>query len=265
MSAMWRVVLAISLLAFSGYVWPVLYKRSTTVGALLIYMAGGLVAVMVLLLLALKINRMHPSSVRSRFSIRRSAALLVACLPVALLQAALAVAYWGWGGNSQMRLGALEKLPFAVLLLWAVVDASIRGIAEESVFRGLLQPSLARRFASHSYGAVRAIGWTTVSFVLVHIYGVWHLALLPYFAILSVAYGHLTAKTGSMMGAMALHVMHNINAILIVYFGIFRLGAGAGFISVAALTVASFVAIDALARYWNKGASRLAAPAGQLG
>lgn len=262
MSAAWRVVVALSLLALSGYVWPVLYKRSTTVGALLIYMAGGLVAVMVLLVLALKINRMHSSSVRSRFSIGRSAALLLACLPVALLQAALTVAYWGWVGNTQMRLGALESLPFALLLLWAVVDASIRGIAEESVFRGLLQPALAKRFANRSYGVARAIGWTTVCFVLVHIYGVWHLALLPYFAILSVAYGHLTAKSGSMMGAMSLHVMHNINAILLIYFGVFRFGAGAGFISVAALTLASFVAVDALARYWAKGAQGLAAPAG---
>jgi membrane protease YdiL (CAAX protease family) len=245
-----RVVLSLALLAFSGYVWPSFYKRSTTVGELLMYVAIGLVMVVGLGVLARTIDRKNACEAQPR---PRGIQLLIRflwCVPIAVLQVAFALAYWANVGGGQMHLGALSALTFTFMLLWAIVDAAIRGVCEESVFRGMLQPALQRAFAHHTNPTVSAIALTTLCFVIAHLYGVPDLRLLPYFAVLSVWYGYLSSSTGSFVGSAALHVMHNIGAALVGYFELSDWGNHAGVIGMLALLFANSFAILALAKRW---------------
>lgn len=245
-----RVALSVALLAFSGYVWPSLYKRSTNVGELLVYVAIGAVAAVGLAVLARSIDRKNATDAQPRPPGIEWLTRLLWCIPIAVLQAAFALAYWGSVGGGQMHLGALSTLTFAFMVSWALVDAAIRGLCEETVFRGMLQPALIAKFAHQRQPTVVAIAITTVCFVLAHLYGAPDLRLLPYFAVLSVWYGYLSARTGSFVGAAMLHVTHNLIAAVIAYFGLAGWGDYAGVIGVLALLFANSFAIVELARRW---------------
>lgn len=247
---MTHVVWSFGLLAFSSYLWPSLYKRSSTVGELLVYLAIGGMAAIGLGVLARRIDRSNAAAARPAPSGIPFLTLLAWCVPIATLQTAFGIAYWSNIGSGRMHLGALSTLPFTFVLFWAVVDASIRGLCEETVFRGMLQPALKRKFAHHDNPTVSAIGVTTLCFVIAHIYGVYELWLLPYLAVISIWYGYLSATTGSFAGAAILHVMHNIGAALVAYSGVYRLGEYAGIVWMLALLFATSFAIVVFAKQW---------------
>jgi membrane protease YdiL (CAAX protease family) len=94
--------------------------------------------------------------------------------------------------------------PFLFALSALVMSGVVSGVFEESGFRGYLQAPLERR-----YGPAIAIAVTSLFFALMHItHGLALLAfLLPYYLAVSVVYGILAWRTGSILPGLALHSM----------------------------------------------------------
>ncbi len=92
--------------------------------------------------------------------------------------------------------------PFLLALSALVMSGVVSGIFEEASFRGFLQAPLEQR-----YGPAIAIAVTSLFFALIHItHGLALLAfLLPYYLAVSVVYGILAWRTGSILPGVALH------------------------------------------------------------
>lgn len=131
-------------------------------------------------------------------------------------------------------------VPFAVLAGWATLHATEPGtggplagvhfpvwqqylyfalfaaIQEETIFRGLLQSTLARRLAAipESAGAsgVVAMGCVALLFGGIHLVAGWVTALFA--TVLSVIAGELRRRSGSLLPAMICHSLFNVAAIL---------------------------------------------------
>ena len=79
------------------------------------------------------------------------------------------------------------------------------GMAEELFFRGFMQTRLARRF-----GAAAAIAVTAACFGFIH----FDLVHTPVAAVLGLFLGWAVERTGSIVPAMAAHVVNNLIAVL---------------------------------------------------
>lgn len=143
-------------------------------------------------------------AVRSFYRVFRVTLILVAVILVLPSPA---------GQQPQMHLGFAAWLP---LVLPALLAIFIQVATEELVFRGYLQSQLAARF-SHP------VIWMVVPSVL---FGLLHLSPetygenAPLIALWAVAFGvvaaDLTARSGSLGPAIALHFVNNVVAIMIV-------------------------------------------------
>lgn len=131
-----------------------------------------------------------------------------------------------WSGASLMEILGLVAVMVVLSVIWVVassgqvpVDVSVypttsirisilvmgavvSGVVEEVAFRGYMQSHLER------FGPVFAITATSVLFVLLHInHGIGYLiSVAPGFFIISVLYGLLAMKSGSILPGMAIHI-----------------------------------------------------------
>lgn len=214
---MLRLLLALALLALSGYVWPLASRKSlNSDGTFLLSLCLGLGSLLLLVWLFRRIDAWGPSVP----SPSRCASLVWRGIPVILLQVLLGITYWTSFVGLPQHLGEFTVLPFYFLAPWIVVDAGIRGVVEEGVFRGMLQPALVRRYEAYAGATWIAITLTTFWFMVAHIYGVSHIRLLPYLGFLSLCYGYLVAQTRSVVSSVILHVGHNAGALVAAYLGL---------------------------------------------
>lgn len=214
---MYRFVLALALLALSGYVWPLASRKSLSSDwAFLLALCLGLAALLLLVWLVRRIGTWGPSVPRSS----HYASLIWRSIPVVLVQVLLGIANWTSFLGLQQHLGEFTTLPYYFLVPWIAVDAGIRGVVEEAVFRGMLQPALTKRYEEFAGATWVAIGLTTFWFLVAHIYGVSHIRLLPYLGFLSLCYGYVAARTRSVVSSTILHVGHNAGALIAAYLGL---------------------------------------------
>lgn len=214
---MFKFVLALALLALSGYVWPLASRKSLSSDwTFLIALCVGLAGLLLVVWLVRRIGAWGPSIP----SPSRCASLVGRGIPVALVQVVLGIAYWTSFIKLPQHLGEFTTLPFYFLIPWIVVDAGIRGVVEESVFRGMLQPALAQRYETYAGAMWIAITFTTFWFMVAHVYGVSQIRLLPYLGFLSLCYGYVVAQSRSVVSSAILHVGHNAGALIAAYLGV---------------------------------------------
>jgi membrane protease YdiL (CAAX protease family) len=102
----------------------------------------------------------------------------------------------------QQQIPSHAPYPFLFALSALVMSGVVSGVFEEAGFRGFLQAPLEQR-----YGPAIAIAVTSLFFALIHLtHGLTLLAfLLPYYLAVSVVYGILAWRTGSILPGLALH------------------------------------------------------------
>jgi membrane protease YdiL (CAAX protease family) len=102
----------------------------------------------------------------------------------------------------QQQIPSHTPYPFLFALSALVMSGVVSGVFEEASFRGFLQAPLEQR-----YGPAIAIAVTSLFFALIHLtHGLALLAfLLPYYLAVSVVYGILSWRTGSILPGMVLH------------------------------------------------------------
>src|SRR5690606_5339900 len=100
----------------------------------------------------------------SRVSPRRFALVSIGSLLLAIPQAMLAAVYWAYIGGATPSPGFSMSSAAVLVISWMLVDSGIRGIFEEIVFRGFLQPALVRRYEAHPEGQYTAVVATTFLF-----------------------------------------------------------------------------------------------------
>ena len=131
---------------------------------------------------------------------------------IVLLLAALTVAWIGIGRLTPVP--DLSGYPTSIYR-WSLFFMSpiVAGVVEESAFRGYMQRGL-ERVEPHS-----AIWITSIVFVVVHItHGIGAVVMLgPGIFVVSVLYGHLARRTGTIVPGMCIHVMADL---AYTYFGV---------------------------------------------
>ncbi|HET7087823.1 MAG TPA: CPBP family intramembrane glutamic endopeptidase [Anaerolineae bacterium] len=206
-----RFALALALLVLSAYVWPRAARESLgSNGTFLLTLCVGLFG---LLLLIWQFRRNRGSQAAPGST--RFVSLLWRGVPVILLQLLSSVAYWAAFIESPLHLGQFSALPLYLLGLWILVDSGIRGVVEEMVFRGMLQPALMRRYEAYAGATWIAITFTTFWFLVAHIYGLGYTKFIPYIGFISLCYGYLVAQTRTVVSSAILHVGHNTGALTI--------------------------------------------------
>jgi membrane protease YdiL (CAAX protease family) len=104
--------------------------------------------------------------------------------------------------------------PWYTVLLPLLMGGTVSGVAEEAGFRGYMQSAIERE-----HGPVVAIAVVSLAFAAIHFtHGVSStLPRLPYYLAISVIYGMLTYRTGSILPALAIHAGGNALEYLIVW------------------------------------------------
>lgn len=131
--------------------------------------------------------------------------------------------WWAWSGDAHFLAVVLAAVPVWLTLGMAVGDdmhvaigwqgwlslALIQPVAEELVFRGVLQGQLLRLSAARSAGPVTFANLlTTVAFVAMHLVTqppAWAIAV----AAPSLVFGHMRDRFGSVLPAMVVHALYN--------------------------------------------------------
>jgi membrane protease YdiL (CAAX protease family) len=207
-----RFLLALGLLGLSAYAWPHMARTSVnSVPMFLLVLCLGLVALLSVICLFRRVNawgQVDPSPIVC-------ASLALRSVPVILLQVLFGIAYWASFIGAPQQLGRFAALPLYLLIPWIVLDSAIRGVVEEAVFRGMLQPALLKRYATYPEGPWIAVALTTFWFLVAHVYGVSYLRLLPYLGLVSLFYGYLVIQTRSVVSSAILHTGHNAGALLV--------------------------------------------------
>jgi membrane protease YdiL (CAAX protease family) len=93
------------------------------------------------------------------------------------------------------------------LLLWAWTNLLFTCVAEEAVFRGLIQRGLERGLAAWRFGAGISLGIAAALFGLAHLAGGWGYVLLS--AVAGLGYGWAMRRSGRVEGAIATHFLVN--------------------------------------------------------
>lgn len=93
------------------------------------------------------------------------------------------------------------------LLLWAWTNLLFTCMAEEALFRGLVQGSLERRLAGRRWGGGVALAAAAVLFGLAHLAGGWTYVLLS--TVAGLGYGWALRRTGRIEGAILTHFAVN--------------------------------------------------------
>src|ERR1035438_9182208 len=104
--------------------------------------------------------------------------------------------------------------PWYTLLLALSMGGAVSGIAEEAGFRGYMQSAIERE-----HGPVVAIAVVSLAFAAIHFtHGVGStLPRLPYYLTISVIYGMLTYRTGSILPALVIHAGGDVLEYLVVW------------------------------------------------
>lgn len=131
--------------------------------------------------------------------------------------------WWAWLGDAHVAVALLAAVPVWLGLgAWAggrmqpvagwsalISFLFVMPLAEEIVFRGVLQGQLLRLTSNRRAGPVTwANLWTTVGFVAMHVPTqplVWALAV----ALPSLVFGHLRERFSSVLPAILMHVTYN--------------------------------------------------------
>lgn len=97
---------------------------------------------------------------------------------------------------------ALSVYPWYTLLPALIMGGALAGIVEEAAFRGYMQSMIERR-----HGPLISIGVVSLVFAAAHLtHGVAHtLPRVPFYIAISVIYGVLTYRTGSILPALVIH------------------------------------------------------------
>ena len=108
----------------------------------------------------------------------------------------------------------LSPYPWYTILFALLMGGAVAGIAEEAGFRGYMQSAIERE-----YGPAAAIAIVSCVFAAIHFtHGVNStLPRLPYYLAISVIYGVLTYRTGSILPALAIHAGGDALEYLIVW------------------------------------------------
>jgi membrane protease YdiL (CAAX protease family) len=132
--------------------------------------------------------------------------------------------WWAWLRDPQFVIGVLAALPVWLALGLAVGGHMrvtftatflmsflvVRPVLEELAFRGALQGFLLQRGGSRRIGPISRANWaTTAAFVALHFTAqptAWALAV----AVPSLAFGHMRERFGSVLPAIALHLIYNV-------------------------------------------------------
>ncbi len=93
------------------------------------------------------------------------------------------------------------------LLLWAWTNLLFTCVAEEAIFRGLIQRGLERGLAAWRFGAGVSLAIAAAIFGLAHLAGGWGYVLLS--AVAGVGYGWAMRRSGRVEGAIATHFLVN--------------------------------------------------------
>ena len=131
--------------------------------------------------------------------------------------------WWAWLPDTHFVAAVLAAVPVLFLLGLMLGDrmrrvdgwsawlsfVALRPIAEELVFRGVIQGHLLQRMSARRIGPVtQANLWTTAGFVALHFAvqpPAWALAV----ALPSLVFGHMRERFGSVIPAVALHAVYN--------------------------------------------------------
>ena len=131
--------------------------------------------------------------------------------------------WWAWVPDPHVIAAVLAVVPVLFVLGLTLGDrmqrvdgwsawlsfVALRPIAEELVFRGVIQGQLLHRTSARKLGPVtQANLWTTAGFVALHFAAQppgWALAV----ALPSLVFGHVRERFGSVVPAIALHALYN--------------------------------------------------------
>ena len=107
-----------------------------------------------------------------------------------------------------------SRYPWSTVLLVLLMGGMVAGIAEEAGFRGYMQSAVER-----SHGPAAAIAVVSFTFAAIHLsHGIGStLPRLPYYLAISVIYGVLTYRTGSILPALVIHAGGDALEYLIVW------------------------------------------------
>lgn len=96
----------------------------------------------------------------------------------------------------------LSAYPPLTVLFALLMSALVAGFAEEAGFRGYMQSMIER-----AHGPVLAIAIVSIAFAAIHLsHGInYILPRLPYYFVVSVIYGVITYRTGSILPALVIH------------------------------------------------------------
>jgi membrane protease YdiL (CAAX protease family) len=155
---------------------------------------------------------MQPRSDRARFSLRHAFGLVRP-----------APGWRRWLSDAHVRVALLAAIPVWLALgliagnglravegwLASIAFLMVQPILEELAFRGALQGALLRWTSARKLGPVTVANvWTTICFAVLHLTSqppAWALAV----AVPSLVFGHLRDRFGSVLPAVALHVVYN--------------------------------------------------------
>ncbi|SIS83811.1 hypothetical protein SAMN05421759_104193 [Roseivivax lentus] len=206
-------MLLMSALSMAGQDFAMTILGGTSPGGLLVLLfAMGTIALGTLVAARLMQNR-GPESIigPARETVRQSLRVLGAVAAVQLLMLVLL----GWGVTGQMSLNLPVGL-WITLLPLGLAAVLVQTGAEEVLFRGYLQSQLAARFRSPLFW----IGPQAALFALGHYaagtFGSNALGIALWAGLFGVLAGDLTARSGTLGPAIALHFANNVLAILVV-------------------------------------------------
>lgn len=137
---------------------------------------------------------------------------LIFAVPVAVLAAWATAAATKSGLESGGPLAGLHLAPWQPYLYFVIAAA----IQEETIFRGLLQSTLARRLAAIPASA--AVAGVTAMLCVALLFGLIHLVVGPVIAVFAFALaliaGELRRRSGSLLPAIVCHSIFNLGGIL---------------------------------------------------
>lgn len=212
-SAVYGIVIGLTLGAYGVNELQVEHMTGSTPISLLVLLSGFLVMTLAVFAVLKTLHRRPARSLFGPFHLAKSHFVAVTIAMCILLAVTLVLPPWGYGEPLVPNLAFGKWIMFLPLALVAVL---IQTSAEEILFRGYIQQQLAARFKS-------PIVWMllpSILFGLLHydpeaagentmIVVVWAMAF-------GMMMADLTARSGSLGPAMAVHFVNNASAMLLI-------------------------------------------------